>query len=266
MHKITTPILKPVVIIPSFDRPASLRAACWSALAALPDEGQLVVIDDGLIHPAKQSLQEILDPRLKIFKTAGGSGPSAARNIGAKNTSADVLFFLDDDDILLPDYIRKTLDVLAMDDCDSEFGFSAAICGKKVICNRRTTGELAPDVALKHRLAGLGMGFWIKLSTFRSIGGLDETIFVNEDTDLCLRLAQSNTKGWYSVDPGVRLRPNQRAFSSNARFSLTARTSSQIRLKVYERLLFQYEELLDKSEDVRWLFAKRVAKLRRHFW
>jgi len=85
------------VVVPTRDRPASL-AGCLRALAA-QDAGELdvVVVDDGstdraavgrAVHAAGGSARLVRAP---------GTGPAAARNLGARATAADVVCFTDDD-------------------------------------------------------------------------------------------------------------------------------------------------------------------------
>jgi len=83
------------VIVPTRDRPADLRR-CLEALAcqtgAPPFE--VIVVDDGSLVPVAPLVEE-LGPRFRTLRR-DGDGPARARNAGAADAAA-VLLFTDDD-------------------------------------------------------------------------------------------------------------------------------------------------------------------------
>ena len=81
-------------IIPTKNRPEGIRRAVASVLAAMPEDGEVIVVDDASDPPAMLALREVTDPRMTLYVNPGPHGPSAARNFGgASNTSvaSDVL-------------------------------------------------------------------------------------------------------------------------------------------------------------------------------
>lgn len=251
---------KPAIIIPTFERPLSLMRAVTSALRALPHNGDLIVIDDGISHLASQTLAVIDDVRLVVIATDGHQGPSAARNLGAAYTDADVLFFLDDDDVMFRDYVHRTMEVLRKTCREAVFGFSATLLDQKLRAPKMTSGLISSSTPLENRLAGLGMGFWVKRDAFHLIGGLDETIKINEDTDFCLRLAENGFVGWYSSEPGTKLRPKVQSLTEARNLSLTEQTPTRDRLMVFRHFLGRYADLLASDHKLRTKFAFRAAK------
>ena len=109
------------VVIPSFDRPECIRRSTSSALQALAISAQdfpdmpeeqakgVIVVDDGERFRVRDSLSGITNPRLLIVENKGPKGPAQSRNQGSELSNSNLLFFLDDDDLLEPDYIQRIL-------------------------------------------------------------------------------------------------------------------------------------------------------------
>ena len=98
------------VIIATCDRPDMLVQTLQSVLEQ--DVGaQVIVIDDGVGFSAaaavrgvgSNSVEYVVNPR------PSGGRPAAVRNIGLARAEADLIHFLDDDDIVEPGYYRDAL-------------------------------------------------------------------------------------------------------------------------------------------------------------
>ncbi len=101
--------LRFTVVVPTFERPAAVRA-CLAALAALEyprDAFEVVVVDDGSTVPlAAEALPGRPDVALRVLRTANG-GPGAARNVGAAAARGCYLVFTDDDCRPAPTWLRS---------------------------------------------------------------------------------------------------------------------------------------------------------------
>ena len=80
------------IVVPTRDRPEQL-ARC---LAALGDEHEVVVVDDGSRDRAALSRALDRHPATRLVR-APGRGPATARNLGARASSGEVVCFTDDD-------------------------------------------------------------------------------------------------------------------------------------------------------------------------
>lgn len=250
------------VIIPTKNRPEGIRAAVASALVALPaEDSSLIVIDDASNMPVKDVLDFIEDPRLSVILNTGKNGPAAARNLGARLAQGNILFFLDDDDVILPDYIRQVVTARQQGARAAGFGFSTAISGKRIKGKQKQHGLLEPYVPLAARLTGLGMGFWIAKSTFTAVGGIDESLQVNEDTDFCLKLATNSATAWFSLVPGVELNPGLAKADQEAA-STTSTASAELRAQAFETILARHAGLLSSNRSLRHNFIRRLIKYR----
>jgi GT2 family glycosyltransferase len=96
------------VVIPTYNRKESLRAALLSAMAqTVPME--LVVMDDGSTDGTAEMVRSEF-PQVKFEQHKGPNGPSFLRNRGSEIASAPILFPIDDDSVFAsPKTVEQTL-------------------------------------------------------------------------------------------------------------------------------------------------------------
>ena len=106
------------VIIPTYNRREQLAFALDSVISQTVKLHEIVVIDDGSTDNTPEMLQEFArlhpDMRLIVIRQKN-RGPAAARNAGIKAASGDLIAFLDDDDIWLPEKTERQLSVFSSD-------------------------------------------------------------------------------------------------------------------------------------------------------
>lgn len=195
------------IIILTKDRPLLLPRAVASALRALDQGGEILVVDDASAIPATEVLKGMAEAPLRILRRDVSCGISAARNAGIGASLGSVIFFLDDDDELVQDYVRTILHGPAK---QFDFGFSACLLvadggPPRPERPRFPTGPIPPDAPLRKRLCGTGMGFWIRRDVALDTGPFTTEIPINEDTDYVCRLIRRGRRAWYSAEPGVNV-------------------------------------------------------------
>jgi GT2 family glycosyltransferase len=173
------------VVVPATDRPESLER-CLAALRSgtrAPDE-------------------------LVVQREPAGSGPAAARNLGAAATKADVLLFVDSDVEVHPDALERTAARFAADpDLTAVFGAYDDDPADPGLTSRYRN-------LLHHHVhagaAGEAETFWaglgaIRRGAFEAAGGFDAEEFPQpsvEDIELGMRLRRSGAR--IVLDPEIR--------------------------------------------------------------
>lgn len=254
------------VIIPTHNRPQSLRLAVQSALDALPPNSEIIVVDDGSSQKACDTLHDMQSDFLVIVENDPPHGPSLARNLGISLSQGKTIFFLDDDDEFLPHYIREIVEARKKLPENCVYGFSSALKRtptgdeplKRVRHQSEVRGEGHP---LSSRLAGLGMGFWIDLNAMNDAGGLDGNLRVNEDTELCIRLASQGKHCFYTSAPGVVLKGDDLR-GQDDQSSVTKSATALTRALGFEYIVLKHLNFLMAHPKALRSFITRILKYR----
>lgn len=100
------------IVIPTYNRPAQLSNVIRHILASEVegfDAIEIIVVDDGSSVPAGEIVESINPPepfRLKYIYQ-DNAGPAEARNRGFREAEFDIVLFIDDDILVLPDLIKR---------------------------------------------------------------------------------------------------------------------------------------------------------------
>lgn len=254
------------IVIPTKDRPAGLLRAVQSALAALPEGGEVIVVDDASQVPATEVLAALASPKLRVASNPGPHGPSGARNHGVALSVQPVIFFLDDDDLLVEGYCRAILSIIPELPPHVGYGFSAALVKTsdgpaELEADRSESGVLPEKTRIDARLAGLGMGFWVRRQVFQALGGLDPMLRVNEDTEFSLRLSAAGVGGYYHAEPGVQIFKD-RVRQAGDKASITRSTKAAVRAAGFEYILHKHDDFLKDHGRFRRKCMFRILKYR----
>jgi glycosyltransferase involved in cell wall biosynthesis len=91
------------VVIPTIGR-TSLRTAVESALQQAPPPLEIIVVLDADCEPDLPPSDTV-----RILRTSGGVGPSAAKHIGVESARGNIIALLDDDDVWHPNKLEVQL-------------------------------------------------------------------------------------------------------------------------------------------------------------
>lgn len=99
------------IIIPTYNRPNELRDCLESILKQSVKPMEVIVVDDGNLGdpPLKQEFISV-GIQYILFKK-DRPGLTESRNVGVKLAKGQIIFFLDDDVVLFPDYVEQILKV-----------------------------------------------------------------------------------------------------------------------------------------------------------
>ena len=115
------------VIVPLYNAKKFVRICIDSILQQTFKDFELIVVDD---QSTDGSLNEIPnDPRIKKFQNEENLGNALTRNIGLQIARGDYIFFMDDDDAILPETLEifynaaeeSRADVVHMNSCFSAY-------------------------------------------------------------------------------------------------------------------------------------------------
>lgn len=190
------------IVIPTFNREGIVSRAIDSALAQSYLCTEVIVVDDGSTDGTIRMLEKY-DGRISVISQEN-SGPSAARNMGARAAKGEFLAFLDSDDTWLPDKITRQVRLLQVARAD----VSCCVCNASMIGSQlgqetgRTSFELSglefhlaegimmnPASILASRFVLFNQVALIRRAAFERIGGFKPELKLLEDYDLAFRLA-----------------------------------------------------------------------------
>lgn len=206
------------VVVPVHDGARYLEATIASVRAQTVAVDEFVVVDDGSTDDSA-ALAERLGVRCI---RQPNRGPAAARNRGVDATTAELIAFLDADDLFLPDKLRLQLPCLrdaGIVACCSDAWVrrdeqrGAAKNGDRQVGERITFGDL---------LAGnpvICSSVVLRRTAFVAAGGFDPdpVLIATEDYDLWLRIARLGAFA-YERRPLVEYRVHPQSLSSSERF------------------------------------------------
>lgn len=182
------------IVIPTRNRAPRLRQSIALALRQTVPVA-LVIVDDasndgtwGILEAASVS-----DGRIRVLRHSEQRGVAAARNAGLAQVESTWVTFLDDDDVLAPDKLRKQLRAIATSPA-AEWACSGAVHVSDDLRPLCYHAPPEPDTDIMAMLAerggipGGGSGVLLATSLARRIGGYDPSFSLLADWDFYFRL------------------------------------------------------------------------------
>ncbi len=182
------------VIIPTCNRPESLKVAIKSVLVQTFGDLELIVVNDCGENDLGALISGMNDNRIKYLAHETNRGPSAARNTGIKAARGKYIACLDDDDIYYPGHLQTLVDFLETSEYKIAYAdtFRTLQVLEKGACVTKRKDlfsfDYDPDRILIDNLMPPVCLLYEK-SILEETGLFDESIRFGEDWDFCIRMS-----------------------------------------------------------------------------
>jgi glycosyltransferase involved in cell wall biosynthesis len=169
------------VIIPVFNAERHLLSTVASAVRQNPGPLEIIIVDDGSTDGSAAIAARCPGPVRYLFQP--NAGPPAARNTGLSLARGELIAFLDADDLWSEDRLEVQLGVLAL------HPGADLVAGRfQWVRDAALPGEPPRLTPLANPRNPLSLGTaLIRRHLFTTVGGLDESLWYNDDVDWYLR-------------------------------------------------------------------------------
>jgi glycosyltransferase involved in cell wall biosynthesis len=183
--------MKVSVVITTYNRPDFLKEALVGLKNQTIKPFEVIVIDDNSSKDYQEVFPLIESLNARYLKQSVSCGANKARNIGISESSGDVVAFLDDDDVWLPNY----LEVIS---AEFTLGCEAVVTGFKQLGKEHVVVVNADNWVTKQSLLRgntyCGMsGFSCKRELLEELK-FDETLNNGQDWDMYVRLFEKGVQ------------------------------------------------------------------------
>ncbi|QEC46870.1 glycosyltransferase [Baekduia soli] len=242
--------------VATYSRDAFLAEAVASCLAQDYESLEVLVVVDGAANPR---IDEVLagldgDPRLRVVRHDVNRGISEAYNTIVREGRGELIAMLGDDDVCLPDRIRRQVAVFdAHPDTGVVHGDAIVIDGDGVAHGRLRVADMTGARLMHH--------FWREHNTlldptrmvhrrvYQAVGGYDPAHTLAQDFNFWLRAAPRFRFRHAGGDPLIRLRRHDDNFSGEDAAALATQVD-QVQRTLLESL--EREPLSDLVPELDW--------------
>ncbi|SOC03917.1 glycosyltransferase family 2 protein [Pseudobutyrivibrio ruminis] len=177
------------VIMPSWNTAGYIMESVESVLNQTYQNWELIIVDDASTDGTVDLLNQVDDPRVKVFVNEQNSGAAVTRNRAMREAKGDWIAFLDSDDLWSPTKLEKQLEFMVEHDYVFSYHDFEKIDEASKPIGIRVSG---PDVVTKHKMYNYGypgcLTFMYKASAFGVIQIKD--IKKNNDYAILLQLCK----------------------------------------------------------------------------
>jgi glycosyltransferase involved in cell wall biosynthesis len=208
---VTRPVPAVSVVIPCYRGERFVADAIGSVLSQSEQALEVIVVDDGSPDRSAEMAAAIADQRIRVVRHAHNRGIAAARNTGLTESRAELVAFLDQDDLWLPGLVAAGLQAFRTRGAEK---YVLAFCdtyerdrkGRDRLLRPALPRDMdAPQSVLaalvREKFVVLGAAL-VRRTVLVEIGGFDEHIRGgSDDFDVLVRLAE---RGGFAHVPGAR--------------------------------------------------------------
>ncbi|MCK0472945.1 glycosyltransferase [Halalkalibacter sp. APA_J-10(15)] len=233
-------------IVPAYNTEKYLRFALNSLINQSYPLAEIIIIDDCSQDDTLKIAKEFQSRfnGLKIIHQIENKGVSSARNIGIKRATGDWILFLDADDIVDKNLLKKQVDILLSQSKSNVDKWVAVYPSYEQIDKEgQSLGDLikGKQVPAKESFGYFLLrnqiitpsGLLVKKDVVLDLGGFDESLALNEDWDLWLRM--SKHYGFLYVEDAIaKVRRHENNTTNEIRNAVHGENSILNRFKLEE--------------------------------
>jgi len=195
------------VIIPHYNRSTLLTETVESILGSTERDFEVIIVDDGSDSDEWTAVKRLMADKVRVVRrTAGTKGPSSCRNIGVRESAAELLVFLDSDDVMAPWCLSTRLSACDTNPDTDLWIFPVLLFHTRpgdldVLWNLTESGtDSSKRFLLSDPPWHTSSPLWRK-SAFNSTGGFNEKLIYGDDSDLHYRALRAELR--IAVYPGL---------------------------------------------------------------
>ena len=186
------------VIMPLYNRAATVERACRSVIEQSFTDWELIVVDDGSLDEGPGLVEAIADPRVRLIRLDRNRGACAARNEGIREARGPLLSFLDSDDLFLPSKLETVAQVFAQrPDIDALIDSFRSVERRDADRDCRNPlldgSEAVLEQLFTRRIWKSTSGISVRREAALRAGLFDEDLKRRQDFDFLIRLARVGT-------------------------------------------------------------------------
>lgn len=252
------------IIVPTFNRCENLEGAIESALAQTIKDIEIIIVDDGSTDKTPEVIAELETKysNIKSFRFEKNRGGNSARNEGLKQSSADLVAFLDDDDRWHVDKLEKQLKAISEKNVDLCYSAKNVIHleknGKSFYSHKypRYKNNLYKSI-MHDNFIGSTSSVIIKRKIIEEAGDFDESLPALQDYDLYIRIIKNGGKVYGFKEPLIDYVIISEERSITCRLDVFNEAS-----KILNKKYNTYKYYNTLKWGLRWIWFRRFIKTR----
>lgn len=180
------------IVIPIYNGERYIEETVQSLLSQTYRELEVICIIDGTSDNSIHILKAFGDPRLQIIEQEN-RGATPTRNYGLAISTGEYILFLDQDDVMMPDFIQATVQEMVRTG-STAVAVNGYLINADGLIIRRMYRMNKPKLTLNSLLKGNQMStpsqVLLKRSLLNEVGGFDEKTGMADDWDMWVRQAK----------------------------------------------------------------------------
>jgi len=190
------------VVIPTYNRAATLPRAIKSVLGQDYDNLKLIIVDDASTDETAEVLSRFDDPRMRVIWHEQNKGGGAARNTGIDAAEGEFIAFQDSDDEWLDGKLSKQIRAMEKAGPNCVLAYCTKIVygrdraytrgERRCVCvpgpsSTKLSGDLSRLLARMNVIST--QMIVARTAALREIGGFDTRLYNSQDWDIAIRLS-----------------------------------------------------------------------------